>query len=97
MEEKSSLSPVSLLVSILKYSIATIINFLIYGISLLLVGWLVDPAVWGKVDIFISTSTLFMNICILGLDQSFIRFSTSHHIRWTKPDCSAPVLVCPPW
>ena len=74
MEKKSSLSPVSLLVSILKYSIATIINFLIYGISLLLVGWLVDPAVWGKVDIFISTSTLFMNICILGLDQSFIRF-----------------------
>ncbi|MBR4036355.1 MAG: lipopolysaccharide biosynthesis protein [Oscillospiraceae bacterium] len=74
MEEKSSLSPVSLLVSILKYSIATIINFLIYGISLLLVAWLVDPAVWGQVDIFISTSTLFMNICILGLDQSFIRF-----------------------
>ena len=74
MEEKSSLSPVSLLVSILKYSIATVLNFLIYGVSLLLVGWLVDPAVWGKVDIFISTSTLFMNICILGLDQSFIRF-----------------------
>ncbi len=74
MEEKSSLSPVGLLVSILKYSIATVINFLIYGISLLLVAWLVDPAVWGEVDIFISTSTLFMNICILGLDQSFIRF-----------------------
>ena len=74
MEEKSSLSPVSLLVSILKYSIATVINFLIYGISLLLVAWLVDPAVWGQADIFISTSTLFMNICILGLDQSFIRF-----------------------
>jgi len=68
------MSPVSLLVSILKYSIATVINFLIYGISLLLVAWLVDPAVWGQVDIFISTSTLFMNICILGLDQSFIRF-----------------------
>ena len=74
MEEKSSLSPVGLLVSILKYSIATVINFLIYGISLLLVAWLVDPAVWGEVDIFISTSTLFMNICILGLDQPFIRF-----------------------
>jgi len=74
MEEKSSLSPVSLLVSILKYSIATVINFLIYGISLLLVAWLVDAEVWGQVDIFISTSTLFMNICILGLDQSFIRF-----------------------
>ena len=62
MEEKSSLSPVSLLVSILKYSIATVINFLIYGISLLLVAWLVAPAVWGQADIFISTYTLFMNI-----------------------------------
>ena len=68
------MSPISFLVSILKYSIATVVNFLIYGISLLLVAWLVDPAVWGQVDIFISTSTLFMNICILGLDQSFIRF-----------------------
>ena len=74
MSENSSMSPLSFLASILKYSIATIINFLIYGISLLLVAWLVDPAVWGQVDIFISTSTLFMNICILGLDQSFIRF-----------------------
>ncbi len=74
MNENSSMSPVSFLISILKYSIATVINFLIYGISLLLVAWLVDPAVWGQVDIFISTSTLFMNICILGLDQSFIRF-----------------------
>ena len=74
MSEKSSMSPMSFLVSILKYSIATVINFLIYGVSLLLVAWLVDPAVWGQVDIFISTSTLFMNICILGLDQSFIRF-----------------------
>ncbi len=74
MSEKSSMSPLSFLVSILKYSIATVINFLIYGVSLLLVAWLVDPAVWGQVDIFISTSTLFMNICILGLDQSFIRF-----------------------
>lgn len=72
--EKSSISPLNLLASILKYSIATVINFLIYGVSLLLVAWLVDPAVWGQVDIFISTSTLFMNICILGLDQSFIRF-----------------------
>jgi len=73
-KEKSSMSPVSFLVSILKYSIATLVNFVIYGVSLLLVAWLVDPAVWGQVDIFISTSTLFMNICILGLDQSFIRF-----------------------
>ena len=75
MEDKnSSLSPKSLLASIFKYSIATWINFIIYGLSLILVAWFIDPAVYGPVDIFISTSTLFMNICILGLDSSFIRF-----------------------
>ncbi len=62
------------LTSIFKYSIATYINFFIYGISILLVAWFVDTAVWGQLDIFISTSTLIMNICMLGLDNSFIRF-----------------------
>ena len=74
MSEKSNVSAKSLLISIFKYSIATWINFLIYGASLLLVARFVSAEVYGPVDIFISTSTLFMNICILGLDQSFIRF-----------------------
>jgi O-antigen/teichoic acid export membrane protein len=74
MSEKSNVSAKSLLISIFKYSIATWINFLIYGVSLLLVARFVSAEVYGPVDIFISTSTLFMNICILGLDQSFIRF-----------------------
>ena len=74
MEQKSGMSVTSFLVSIFKYSIATWINFLIYGFSLLIVAWFVDPEVYGPVDIFISTSTLFMNVCILGLDNSFIRF-----------------------
>ncbi|MEG1800905.1 MAG: hypothetical protein RR273_02915, partial [Oscillospiraceae bacterium] len=73
-KNNSSMNPKDFLVSIFKYSIATWVNFIIYGVSLLLVAWLVLPEVWGAVDIFLSTSTLFMNICILGLDQSFIRF-----------------------
>lgn len=73
-ENNSSMNPKSFLISIFKYSIATWINFLIYGVSMLLVAWFVLPEVWGPVNLFISTSTLFMNICILGLDQSFIRF-----------------------
>ena len=74
MENESSVSSKSLLFSIVKYSIATIINALIYGVSLLCVSWFVDPDVYGQVDIFASTTTLIMNICILGMDQSFIRF-----------------------
>ncbi|MBR2027492.1 MAG: lipopolysaccharide biosynthesis protein [Oscillospiraceae bacterium] len=73
-EKKSGLNPLDLLVSIFKYSIATWVNFIIYGSSLLLVAWFIPADIWGQLDIFISTSTLIMNICILGLDQSFMRF-----------------------
>ncbi|MBQ5782233.1 MAG: lipopolysaccharide biosynthesis protein [Oscillospiraceae bacterium] len=72
--EKKGVNPLDLLVSIFKYSIATWINFIIYGASLLLVAWFIPAGTWGQLDIFISTSTLIMNICILGLDQSFMRF-----------------------
>ena len=74
MEEKKGINPKDLLVSIFKYSIATWVNFFIYGASLLLVAWFIPADTWGQLDIFISTSTLIMNICILGLDQSFMRF-----------------------
>lgn len=74
MEERKSLNPKDLLISIFKYSIATWINFVIYGASLLLVAWFIPAETWGQLDIFISTSTLIMNVCILGLDQSFMRF-----------------------
>jgi len=74
MEEKKGVSPKDLLVSIFKYSIATWVNFIIYGASLLLVAWFIPADTWGQLDIFISTATLIMNICILGLDQSFMRF-----------------------
>lgn len=74
MSEKSKNSSTNLLVSIFKYSIATWVNALIYGVSLLLVAWFINPEVYSQVDIFASTTILIMNVCILGLDQSFIRF-----------------------
>ena len=73
-EKKGGVNPLDLLVSIFKYSIATWVNFLIYGSSLLLVAWFIPADIWGQLDIFISASTLIMNVCILGLDQSFMRF-----------------------
>ncbi len=73
-ENSSNISSKGLLVSIFKYSIATWANALIYGVALLLSARLILPAEYSQVDIFISTATLIMNICILGLDQSFIRF-----------------------
>jgi O-antigen/teichoic acid export membrane protein len=74
MEEKTAVSAKSLLSGIFKYSIATWINFIVYGLSLLFSAFFLKREVYGPVDIFMSTVTLFMNICILGLDQAFIRF-----------------------
>lgn len=73
-ENKKNIGPVELLASIFKYSVATWINFIIYGASLLLVAWFIPADVWGQLDIFISAATLIMNIFILGLDQSFMRY-----------------------
>ncbi len=60
--------------SALSYSVATYINFIIYGLSVLLTTYLMPPEVFGPVDIFISAATLIMNTAVLGLDQAFIRF-----------------------
>ncbi len=60
--------------SALSYSVATYVNFIIYGLSVLLTTYLMPPEIFGPVDIFISASTLIMNTAVLGLDQAFIRF-----------------------
>jgi Membrane protein involved in the export of O-antigen and teichoic acid len=60
--------------SILKFSISTYINFIIYGATLLLVGRLIPDNIYGPVNTFADLSITVMNIAILGLDQSFIRF-----------------------
>ena len=54
-EKKSGLNPLDLLVSIFKYSIATWVNFIIYGSSLLLVAWFIPADIWGQLDIFIRS------------------------------------------
>lgn len=60
--------------SVFKFSISTYVNFIIYGVTLLFIGRLIPDDVYGPVSLFITYSTLVMNIAILGLDQSFIRF-----------------------
>ncbi len=67
-------SVVGFLKNALSYSVATYINFIIYGLSVLLTTYLMPPEIFGPVDIFISTATLIMNTTVLGLDQAFIRF-----------------------
>ncbi len=60
--------------SIFKFSISTYVNFIIYGVTLLFIGRFIPDDIYGPVALFITYSTLVMNIAILGLDQSFIRF-----------------------
>lgn len=75
MEKKpSETSAESFVGSVFKFSISTYINFLIYGVAILITGIFVPPAVNAPVALFLNISTLVMNIAVLGLDQSFIRF-----------------------
>ncbi len=64
----------SFLLSVFKYSIATWVNFLIYGVAIIASSWLLTPDVLGPVNMFITVSTLIMNGCVLGLDHSYIRY-----------------------
>ena len=74
MDNKKTLTPISLVTSIFKFSIATWVNAAIYGISLILASFLLAPDVYGPFDLFISASNTLMTIAALGLDHSYIRF-----------------------
>ncbi|MDL2215532.1 hypothetical protein LJB77_00415 [Ruminococcaceae bacterium OttesenSCG-928-N02] len=61
------------LASVLKYSVATYVGFGISALALILRGWLGPEKTADPYLFMVSTSTL-MNIGILGLDQSLLRF-----------------------
>ena len=63
-----------LVTSIFKFSIATWVNAAIYGISMILMSFMLAPEVYGPFDLFISASNTLMTIAALGLDHSYIRF-----------------------
>ncbi len=60
--------------AVFKFSISTYVNFIIYGVAILLTGIFIPPEINAPVDLFFTLSLLTMNIAILGLDQSYIRF-----------------------
>ncbi len=73
-QNPTPLNPTSFLSSIFKFSIATWVNAVIYGVSLILVSFVLDSAVFGVFDLFITASTTLMNLVMLGLDHAYIRF-----------------------
>ncbi len=72
MAEKRS-SAESFIGSILKYSIATWLGFLISGLALIVAG-ILGPEKTADPLTFMSATATLMNIGILGLDQSLLRF-----------------------
>ncbi len=60
--------------SVFKFSISTVANICIYGLSLLLINFFVSHEVQGQMGLFTSYTNTIMTIAILGLDQAFTRF-----------------------
>ncbi|MCL1830377.1 MAG: oligosaccharide flippase family protein [Oscillospiraceae bacterium] len=70
-ESKSSSGSVT---AILKFSLATWVNAIIYILSVFLVNLLVDKAIFGMYDLMITASTTLMSIVTLGFDHAYLRF-----------------------
>jgi O-antigen/teichoic acid export membrane protein len=58
----------------LKFSFGTWINAAISLVSIPVITWFIDPAEIGKATIFTISYNLLLNILLLGVDQSFVRF-----------------------
>jgi O-antigen/teichoic acid export membrane protein len=58
----------------LKFSVGTWINAIISVVSIPVITWFIDPAEVGKATIFTISYNLLVNILLLGVDQSFVRF-----------------------
>lgn len=60
--------------NILKYSISSWTNFAISILSTIITTRIFAPEIYGKVNLFNTTSSLLMGIITLGLDSSYMRF-----------------------
>src|SRR5688572_31770035 len=58
----------------LKFSFGTWVNAAISLVSIPVITWFIDPAEIGKATIFTISYNLLLNILLLGVDQSFVRF-----------------------
>ncbi len=58
----------------LRFSLGTWINALVSLISVPVITWFVDPSEMGRATMFTLAYNLILNVVLLGLDQSFVRF-----------------------
>ncbi|MEO8471019.1 MAG: oligosaccharide flippase family protein [Chryseolinea sp.] len=58
----------------LKFSFGTWINAIISLVSIPVITWFIEPAEIGKATIFTISYNLLLNVLLLGIDQSFVRF-----------------------
>ncbi len=72
-DKKASAGGESLIGGILKYSIATWLGFIISGVALVVAG-ILGPEKTADPLTFMSATATIMNLGILGLDQSLLRF-----------------------
>ena len=75
-QKKDQLNPVNLVGSVFKFSIATWVNAVMYLATLILVSYVFadNSSVFGLYDLFYTASLTIVNVAMLGLDHSYIRF-----------------------
>lgn len=88
----------SMLISMGKFSIPSIINFIIGFVAVILLTRFFSPEVYGIWNLFNATATMMMGIASMGMGDSFIRFSSELPSGWSLRQlmarCMGIALLC---
>jgi len=88
----------SMLISMGKFSIPSIINFIIGFTAVILLTRFFSPEVYGIWNLFNASATMMMGIASMGMGDSFIRFSSELPLGWSLRQlmarCMGIALLC---
>ncbi len=88
----------SIVSHMLTIGLGSMINMLIGLLTTPVITRVVDPATYGRFSIFSMYANMLLMVCILGLDQGFIRFYYSkndakYQNKLLRFCCFAPILI----
>ncbi len=81
--------------NIFSISIGTVINTLLGFVTVPIITHLVDPVAYGKLGILQTYISIFASVCLLGLDQAYVRFYYNNTSVEYKRELSHKIIFIP--
>lgn len=90
--KENKITSSSFLKSILKFSVSSWINFIIGIVAVIITTRVFTPDLYGILNIFNTTSLVFVGVATVGLDGAFLRFFNEPPKGWDKKSLFAKCL-----